>query len=266
MRMWETGEPLLRTAALNEVADTLTGLADGQLSLRQRAHAVGSGSLLVRTDAGLFGFIHASVAEWLVAAEIGRQLVGGTARPAPLSARPLSQLTADFLCDLAGSQACRAWASRILADPAASEVARANALKVSTRLRTPSQTDLRGALLRGEDLSYRELAGVDLTGADLTDAVLVGANLTGAILRDATLAGRPAGRGTAARRGSARRQPDPRPAGARRPAWRVRGRQQVGPGCTRRRDGGRRRWPAPRAARGRQDSRAAASRWSSRRP
>src|SRR5262249_61177460 len=86
-------------------------------------------------------------------------------------------------------QACRAWASRILADPDASEVARANALKVSTRLRTPAQTDLRGALLRGEDLSYRELAGVDLTGADLTDAVLVGANLTGAVLRDATLAG-----------------------------------------------------------------------------
>jgi WD40 repeat protein/uncharacterized protein YjbI with pentapeptide repeats len=191
MRMWETGEPLLRTTALTEVADTLTGLAEGQaqLSLRQRTHAVGSGTLLVRTDAGLFGFIHASVAEWLVAAEIGRQLTGGTARPAALSARPLSQLTADFLCDLAGSQACRAWASRILADPSASEVARANALKISTRLRTPSQTDLRGALLRGEDLSYRELAGVDLTGADLTDAVLVGANLTRAVLRDATLAG-----------------------------------------------------------------------------
>ena len=67
-------------------------------------------------------------------------------------------------------------------------MARANALKVSTRLRTPAQTDLRGALLRGEDLSYRELAGVD-TGADLTDAVLVGANLTQASLRNATLAG-----------------------------------------------------------------------------
>ena len=189
MRMWETGEPLLRPAALTEVADTLTGLADGQLSLRQRAHAVGSGTLLIRTDAGLFGFIHASVAEWLVAAEIGRQLTSGTARPEALSARPLSQLTADFLCDIAGSRACRVWASRILADPAASEVARANALKVSTRLRTPAQTDLRGALLRGEDLSYRELAGVDLTGADLTDAVLVGANLTQASLRNATLAG-----------------------------------------------------------------------------
>jgi WD40 repeat protein len=189
MRLWETGEPFLRLTALTEVADTLSGLADGRLSPRERAHAVGTGTLLVRTDAGLFGFIHASVAEWLIAAEIGRQLTSGTARPAPLSARPLSQLTVDFLCDLAGSRACRAWASRVLADPAAGEVARGNALKVSTRLRTPVQTDLRGALLQGEDLSYRELAGVDLTGADLTDATLVGANLTEAILRDATLAG-----------------------------------------------------------------------------
>ncbi len=189
MRLWETGEPFLRLTALTDVADTLSGLAGGQLSPRQRAHAVGAGTLLVRTDTGLFGFIHASVAEWLVAAEIGRQLTSGVARPAPLSARPLSQLTVDFLCDLAGSQACRAWASRVLADPAAGEVARGNALKISTRLRTPVQTDLRGALLKGEDLSYRELAGVDLTGADLTDARLVGANLTQAILRDATLAG-----------------------------------------------------------------------------
>ena len=189
MRLWEAGEPFLGLTELTDVADTLSGLADGQLSPRQRAHAVGAGTLLVRTDAGLFGFIHASVAEWLVAAEIGRQLTSGAARPAPLSARPLSQLTVDFLCDLAGSQACRAWASRVLADPAAGEVTRANALKVSTRLRTPVQTDLRGALLQGEDLSYRELAGVDLTGADLTDARLVGANLTRAILRDATLAG-----------------------------------------------------------------------------
>ncbi len=189
MRLWETGESFLRLAALAEVADTLADLAGGRLSLGQRAHAVGAGSLLVRTDAGLFGFIHASVAEWLVAAEIGRQLTGGAADPAPLSARPLSQLTVDFLCDLAGSQTCRAWAGRVLADSGADEVARANALKVSTRLRTPVQTDLRGALLQGEDLSYRELAGVDLTGADLSDARLVGTNLSNAILREATLAG-----------------------------------------------------------------------------
>ena len=33
-------------------------------------HAVGTGSLLVRTEEGMFGFIHASVMEWLVARHI----------------------------------------------------------------------------------------------------------------------------------------------------------------------------------------------------
>ncbi len=189
LRLWETGETLLRLADLTEVADTLSGLAGGRLSADQRAHAMGSGSLLVRTDDGLFGFIHASVIEWLVAAEIARQLTGGTERPAALSVRPLSQLAVDFLCDLAGSQPCQAWTARILAHPAAGEVARANAMKIMTRLRTPAQMDLRGASLKGEDLSYRELEGVDLTGADLTEARLVGANLAHVILRDARLAG-----------------------------------------------------------------------------
>jgi WD40 repeat protein/3',5'-cyclic AMP phosphodiesterase CpdA len=189
LRLWEAGEPFLRLTALTEVADTLAGMAGGRLSPAQHAHAVGTGSLLVRTEAGMFGFIHASVAEWLVAAEIGRQLTGGVASPPPLAARPLSQLTVDFLCDLAGSQACREWAVRTLADPAAGEVARTNAIKVTTRLRTPMQSDLRGVILQGEDLSHRELAGVDLTGADLTDTLLVSANLAGAILRDAKLAG-----------------------------------------------------------------------------
>ncbi|HEX9526525.1 MAG TPA: NACHT domain-containing protein, partial [Streptosporangiaceae bacterium] len=63
MRLWESGETLLRLADLTEIADTLSGLAGGRLSADQRAHAMGSGSLLVRTDEGLFGFIHASVVE-----------------------------------------------------------------------------------------------------------------------------------------------------------------------------------------------------------
>ncbi len=189
MRLWETGETFLRQSDLTEVGDTLSGLAAGRLTTEERVHAVGAGSLLARTDQGLFGFIHASVVEWLVAAEIARQLNHGVARPAPLAARPLSQLTVDFVCDLAGAQPCQAWAGQILADPAASELARANAIKVSTRLRTPAEIDLRGALLKGEDLSYRELAGVDLTGADLSDARLVGTNLAGATLRDANLSG-----------------------------------------------------------------------------
>ena len=187
MRLWESGETLLRLADLTEIADTLSSLAGGRLSLDQRAHAMGSGTLLVRTDEGLFGFIHASVAEWLVAAEIARQLTSGAERPSALAVRPLSQLAVDFLCDLAGSQPCQAWTARVLADPAADEVARANAMKIVTRLRTPAQVDLRGASLKGEDLSYRELEGVDLTGADLTQARLVGANLARAVLRDARL-------------------------------------------------------------------------------
>jgi WD40 repeat protein/3',5'-cyclic AMP phosphodiesterase CpdA len=188
LRLWEAGEAFLRLADITDVADTLSGLAGGRLSPDQRAHALGSGSLLVRTDEGLFGFIHPSVVEWLVAAEIARQLAAG-GNPPPLSVRKLTQLTVDFMCDLAGTRECQAWAARVLADPAAGETARANAIRVSTRLRTPVHTDLRGALLSGEDLSYRELGGVDLTSADLTDTRLVGANLAGARLTGAKLAG-----------------------------------------------------------------------------
>jgi WD40 repeat protein len=190
LRLWECGEPFLRLGELtDEAAGSLAGLADGRLSLDQTAHAVGAGSLLVRTGTGLFGFIHSSVAEWLVASEIARQLNAGTIDPAPLKRRPLSQLTVDFLCDLAEPQACHAWAAGVLATTSADDVTRANAIRITTRLRTPARTDLRGAVLQGEDLSYRDLQKVDFTGADLTDARLVGANLTGAVLRDTRLTG-----------------------------------------------------------------------------
>ncbi|GAA0392469.1 hypothetical protein GCM10009530_49710 [Microbispora corallina] len=204
LRLWETGETYLRPSELSEVADTLTGLTGSadrpggaeteqegagraavsgdRLSPGQAAHAVGAGSLLVRTDEGLFGFIHASVVEWLVARHLSGSLDD-------LALRPLSALTVDFLCDLADAARLQSWAARTLASPASGDAARANAIKVTTRLRTPARTDLRGARLSGEDLSYRELSGVDLTGADLTDARLVGANLAHAVLRDATLAG-----------------------------------------------------------------------------
>ncbi|MBV9728682.1 MAG: TIR domain-containing protein [Pseudonocardiales bacterium] len=189
LHLWEAGEPYLRLAQLTEVAQTLSGLAEGRLSPDQRAHAMGRGSLLVRTEEGLFGFIHGSVAEWLVANRIARQLNSGALAPPELQRRALSKLTIDFLCDLADTRACQTWADSVLTNAGATEVDRTNALKVSTRLRTPPTVDLRGASLRGEDLSYRELREVDLTGADLTGARLVGANLKHAILRHARLAG-----------------------------------------------------------------------------
>jgi WD40 repeat protein len=195
MRLWESGEPYLRLAEISEVAELLTGLTEVRLTPRQSTHAMGAGSLLVRTENGLFGFIHSSVAEWLVAAEIAGRFARGDADPAPLSRRPLSQLSVDFLCDLATAEVCRAWSTAVLGDEPASggpasggtvrgEVTRANALKVSARLRAPLHTDLRGMSLRGEDLSYREMRSVDLTGADLTEARLTGASLRGATMRD----------------------------------------------------------------------------------
>jgi WD40 repeat protein/3',5'-cyclic AMP phosphodiesterase CpdA len=187
VRLWESGESYLQLAELTEVAHTLSGLAGGDLSPEQTAYAMGRGSLLVRTEEGLFGFIHSSVAEWLVANMLAEQLNSGVVAPPPFTYRPLSQLTIDFLCDLAETRACQAWANSVLSDAKADDVARANAIKVTTRLRTPPTADLRGASLKGGDLSYRELRGVDLTGADLTGARLVGTNLTRAILRDTCL-------------------------------------------------------------------------------
>ncbi|MER7544229.1 TIR domain-containing protein [Spirillospora sp. NPDC127506] len=188
LRLWEGDDQFLSLAELADVADTLTGLAGGRMSPHQLTHAVGAGSLLVRTDDGLFGFIHTSVMEWLVARHIADEFARG-ATPAALGRRTLSRLSVDFLCDLADTRACQDWAAGVLADPGADDVSRANAIRVTTRLRTPARTDLRGARLQGEDLSYRDLQEVDLTGADLTDAQLVGANLSGAVLRDASLAG-----------------------------------------------------------------------------
>jgi WD40 repeat protein len=179
LRLWESGESLLGVDELTEIGETLTDLAGGQLSAAHAAHAMGSGSLLVRTEEGMFGFIHASVMEWLIARHLA---VDGLA---PLSRRPLSALTVEFLCDLADVRALRAW----VADPPADDVSRANAVKIAARLRTPARADLRGANLKGEDLSARDLREVDLTGADLSEATLAGTNLSRAVLREARLVG-----------------------------------------------------------------------------
>ncbi|MFC7733236.1 NACHT domain-containing protein [Actinomadura keratinilytica] len=85
LRLWETNESFLRLAELADVADTLTGLTEGRMSPHQVTHAVGAGSLLVRTDEGLFGFIHGSVVEWLVARHIAEEFAKG---PAPARSPP----------------------------------------------------------------------------------------------------------------------------------------------------------------------------------
>ncbi|MBO0820242.1 MAG: pentapeptide repeat-containing protein, partial [Nocardiopsaceae bacterium] len=220
MRLNESGETFIRLDELAAELGELTSEQSTSFGLPHRVHAVGAGTLLVRGGEGTFGFIHSSVAEWLVANEIARLLPpgdddgasragtnragtnsagtsgAGTSRAGAsgtgaevLARRPLTQLTVDFLCDLADPQALSRWMSGVLGDSRAPSAARTNALRVSSRLKVSARTDLRGALLRGEDLSHRDLETVDFTGADLTGARLVGTNLSGAVLAGTKLAG-----------------------------------------------------------------------------
>ncbi|MGA4959331.1 WD40 domain-containing protein [Streptomyces lavendulocolor] len=188
-RLWESGRTALRLDELTDaVAGTLSRLTETPRSALELGHAVGAGSLLVRTDEGLFHFIHGSVEEWLIAREAARHLDRG--QYGLLHARPLSRLAVEFLCDLADHERCARWVRDTLEGRTeAGETARANAVRIGDRLRVPAHADLRGARLAGEDLSHRDFSGVDLTGADLTDTRLVGANLQQADLTGARLAG-----------------------------------------------------------------------------
>ena len=217
MALWEADETWLRPAQLVEVADTLTGLAAETLSQQQRVHAVGSGSLLVRTEEGLFGFIHPSVTEWLVAKAIAAEFNAGIAAPAALVRRPLRQQAVDFLCDIADTRAVRAWADAGLARANGSGSLAANAVPCAPGSTPRATSDMRGASLRGADLSYRDLAEVDLTGADLTDANLRGGepDRRRAARRRGWTAPGWTGRGSSA--ATCRRRPHPRPAASHRP-------------------------------------------------
>ncbi|MEW2138821.1 TIR domain-containing protein [Streptomyces sp. NPDC005409] len=189
-RLWESGRSALRLDELTEaVAGTLSDLTESPLSPAERAQAVGAGSLLVRSDDGVFQFIHGSVVEWLVAREAAHQLARG--QHTVLFARPLSQLAVEFFCDLADHALCARWVREVLDSPGrgVNDAARANAMRISDRLRVPANADLRGAGLAGEDLSHRDFSGVDLSDADLTDTRLIGANLSGALLRGTRLTG-----------------------------------------------------------------------------
>lgn len=187
LRMWETGESYLRLGELEDVAEALTQLGDNRLTRNQVAFTIGSASLLSRIEGELFGFIHYSVAEWLVAQAIATTFNEGTAAPPELGVRELSSLTVDFLCDLADPTAIRDWVTTIKSDGGVDRIILNNALKVDARLRTSATANLRDAILRDQDLSSRDFSNADLSGADLTNAVLANTNLTNANLRNAIL-------------------------------------------------------------------------------
>ncbi|MGH9445750.1 MAG: pentapeptide repeat-containing protein, partial [Terriglobia bacterium] len=193
--LWPKIERTIRLSELaEEVARAVDKLTERQLDERTAAHLVGSGTLLVRDQAGVFAFVHQSVMEWLVADEAARVLKTGQ-HPDVLAVNKMTPLMADFFCDLASHEIACNWAIDITTSPesAASAVlgasqAKTNALLVLDRLGVKyEEANLTGQDLRGRDFSGRNFAGANLARIDLTEARLVGANLRGADLSEAVL-------------------------------------------------------------------------------
>jgi WD40 repeat protein/transcriptional regulator with XRE-family HTH domain/type II secretory pathway predicted ATPase ExeA len=189
LRLWESGQSHLSIEELGEVGTALTQVAGFRLSPEQTVHAVGAGSLLVRSEDDQFGFIHTSVTEWLLAKRIADEWAGGAPEPPLLVGQPLPDTVLEFLCDLAGAGNALDWVNRVLADPEAESARRTNAVHLSSRLRVGTGADLRGANLHGENLSAMKLRSARFGGANLEDSLLVGTDLTGADLRGANLRG-----------------------------------------------------------------------------
>ena len=189
LRLWESGQSHLSLDELGDIGHSLAQLADFRLTPEQTVHAVGAGSLLIRSDDDQFGFIHTSVMEWLLAKRIADEWTAGIQEPPLLVGQPLPDTVLEFLCDLAGAGNALDWVNRVLADPEADSARRTNAVHLSSRLRVGTGADLRGAKLRGENLSAMKLRAARFGDANLDDCLLVGTDLSGADLRGARLRG-----------------------------------------------------------------------------
>jgi WD40 repeat protein len=200
LRLWTSRLPQLALTDLStEVTVTLRDLAERGYTDEEAVHSIASGSLLVRDDEGsTFTFIHESIKEWLVANAAADGL-GDQEGEQILANQQMSQLMAEFFTDLAGIQQALLWTTKTLNNPAASDIAKQNALAVATRVGMKPGTRLAGVDLRGQDLFQSDLRGADLSGAnlagltlhrtDLLGANLSGANLTGARLIEGSLQG-----------------------------------------------------------------------------
>jgi WD40 repeat protein len=212
LRLWATGTATIGLSDLSAgVSATLTGITERGFSDEQVSHAIGSGSLLIRTEEGAFAFVHQSVMEWLVASAAATS--GNTQI---LTGQRMSRLMARFYADLAGHDTARAWALSTVVDEESAAVAKQNGLTIIEETadgtnpyqpaseEQPSRPDLagidlrdrdltdaylRGAILRDANLRGMRLSGTDLREADLTGADLRGARLEYCGLRGATLTG-----------------------------------------------------------------------------
>ncbi|SDW57761.1 WD40 repeat [Amycolatopsis xylanica] len=207
--MWRSGRDSIPLSELGEFAEGIAELSTWQTQPGEAAHAIGSSTVLVRTDTGEFAFIHRSVLEWFVADAIRDDLIVGRTCLL-LGETALSPLVADFLCDLAGTERIAGWARATVEwdGDATGPKATTNAALLLRRTNQAVQVDYTGQDLRGADLSQEDLTharlanallegavlsgimtGADLSGAQLVNARLAGADLTGADLTGADLTG-----------------------------------------------------------------------------
>jgi len=182
LRMWQRSEAAVSLADLKAgVVDALPIAPEQGYQQDEATHAIGSGSLLIRTDDEKFVFVHQSVLEYLVAAELAARFeeTGAAGVAEMLGAAPLSDQMVEFLCDLVGPKLAMLMRSGLF-DSTATDIERKNAFAMLRELdrRDLSMVDL-AAVEPPTDLSGLDLRNVDLTGRDLRGASLRGANLAG---------------------------------------------------------------------------------------
>jgi WD40 repeat protein/3',5'-cyclic AMP phosphodiesterase CpdA len=188
LRLWQKTEKFVTQAELaQEASSVIAQEKKAPPPADIVAHLIGSGSLLRRDEEGCFFFVHQSVMEWLVVREAADQ-IRNTGESVLLATRPLSELMAEFLCDLAGRDAALAWARAAgEREVGIGEFTKNNALEVLKRLGVNVSLNLAGQYLRGKDFAGQSLVSAELSGADLTEARFVDMDLSGARLDGAKL-------------------------------------------------------------------------------
>jgi WD40 repeat protein len=184
LRIWRSGDPWIAESDLGAIAAELVDAPLArQLAPEETAFQIGSGTLLVRDEAGRFSFIHPSVTEWLVAYDAS-QSIAAQQPPHVLAVRELSSLMVLFLVQMIGQDQAVAWASEALANAKPNEIAKTNALLILQTLGTSraAGANLVRQNLSGHDLSGQSLIDADLTAATLDRATLVRTDLSGARL------------------------------------------------------------------------------------
>ena len=109
LAMWPRPERTIRIDEIERIVpQAVDRWAERHLEEKTLAHIVGSSTLLIRDEEGLFSFIHQSLMEWLIANRAAEELKSGQPS-AVLGSCECSSLMAKFLIELAGREHVMTW-------------------------------------------------------------------------------------------------------------------------------------------------------------